>query len=455
MKYKVTLLTFILMFTANRISIGQNSGFFVSQIEKLNSILLNGDLENIVAHFSTLDLQDNFQKRSNIFDGGIEYKKLKQKYLTLVNRVKNICNKPDAEIKSTYSVLILNKDAYEKKLVAQNAKEAFNKFLDSFNSGYYCDAAKFINITFFLNFEEKTIYLDNFIQVSEKFSNELSNLETSIDCGDLDESIFIENKLDSLINFLPDSTQFIKVRYSHLKKKLEEQKIAENMLLCSAEELFFDPDFTLSINPNLIHSSEAVIPFNVVYEGDDFSLRNKKLFYKLPSNDGAGVSLSFSYQILKGFDVGLTLGYFKNYYKYIGAFAVTGIGNYSKDVYGYSDLNITGKTYNFYVQKTFHNRTIFHPFIRIAYGQVFTNKNLSLAVKDSQNEFYNEVLFNEINNTEIDYEEFRFGIGIKISRFIFNNVFISALYSSNLKHGKTEWTNTTLGKSEIIIGYYW
>ncbi|MBL1212872.1 MAG: hypothetical protein HND52_05875 [Ignavibacteriae bacterium] len=455
MIYKITLLSFFLMFAANEIAIGQNGGFFVNEIEKLNSILLKGDLEKVVAHFSKLDLHDSFQKNSNIFDGGKEYKKLKQKYLTLVSRVKNICNKPEDEIKSTYSVFILNNKAYENKLVGQNAKAAFNKFLNSFNSGYYCDAAKFINITFFLNFEEKTLYLDNFIQVSEKFSNELSNLETSIDCGDLDESVFIENRLDSLINFLPDSTQFIKERYSHLKKKLEEQKKAENMLLCSAEELFFDPDFTLSINPNLIHSSEAVIPFSVIYAGDDFSLRNKKLFYKLPSNDGAGISLSFSYQILKGFDVGLTLGYFKNYYKYIGVFAVTGIGSYSKDVYGYSDLNITGKTYNFYVQKTFDNRTIFHPFIRISYGRVFTNKSLSLAIKNSQDNFYKEVLFNEINNAEIDYDEFRLGIGIKISRFIFSNVFISALYSSNLKQGKTDWINSTVGKSEVIIGYYW
>ncbi len=428
---RIILLVLFSILVSNIQTLGQNRDFFENQKITLNSILLEGAIDKIDKYFKTLDSRQTFQANSKNYDNGVEYRGIKQRYIALVNRIELISSKSEAEIKNSYSQFTPNKAAYEKKLISENSKIAFRKFLSFYKKENYCEAAKFINITFFLNFEDKSLCLDKFVETSTQFSEELSELEASIDCGDLENSIFIESRLESLIYFLPDSTKIIKERYFLLKEELEVQKNAESNLLCSADKLYFNPNFSINIGTFLDYSSE--------FKSDiDY-------FYELPSNIGLGLSLSFNYQIVKSLYLGFELGLYEYNYNYV-RFATYGI---SRDVYGFKDLNISAEFYSFYLQYKFPNRTIFHPFIRLSYGRVYTSQTVS-----ESNIVLNETIYNTINNVKASYNEFKYGIGVEIFRSFSDNIQVSLLFSNKVRYND-ELVNQSSGRFEVILGYYW
>lgn len=447
-----TLEVLIIVLLTNIVIAGQ-ADLYESQKEYLDNILLNGNLIEIEDYFQTQDSLHIISSILNVAEDIQEYNNFKNKYILLINKIRHINSKPANEIKESYSCFIPSQFGYKNKLHTEIAIKAFEKFKYYYNKEEYYDAAKFINITFFLNYEKKVSSLNEFQDIISEFSKEISKYESSIDCGDLDNAILLESKLDSLFFLLPESSKKNNGNFLLLKEKLEKEKVIENNLLCSIIDQYTDPDFSFNIGVLLNHSSEIYISLDKPY----LKLNNEGLgyFYNIPANTGLGLSLSFNIRIIESVSVGIELGYFKSYYQYTGVFVSSYNDDkpkrYSKDFYGYDDLIIEGKLYNIYAQYKFTNRTIFHPFVRLAYGEVQTLQSLSSSLAPYAPKEY----YNKINKAKMNYTVFKPGAGIEMLPFISNKFTTSLLYSYEVRLNNSELSNITSGTFEIIFGYNW
>lgn len=169
----MTRMLFFLIFSilfSNIIILGKGEDIFENQRKTLYNILLEGDIASVIEYFKIQDSLRSNNLSSNEQNNTLEYKNFRQKYLLLVKRIDFICAKSEMEIKISYSHFLPIQTAFEKRLISNNSVQAFKKFIFFFLNNNYYEAAKFINITFFLNYDEKTLSLNKFKEAYSNFS---------------------------------------------------------------------------------------------------------------------------------------------------------------------------------------------------------------------------------------------------------------------------------------------
>ncbi len=156
----IRLLLILVSVSISNVKTIAQSDFFENQKETLSSLLLVGDLDEVESYFKTQDLLFSTGSIANGSEKISEYNRIRNKYMSLIKKIKLITGKSEEEIIASYSHFIPIHLDYEKKLISENSIKAFKRFLFFYNDKNYSEAAKFINICFFFNFEEKSFLLD-------------------------------------------------------------------------------------------------------------------------------------------------------------------------------------------------------------------------------------------------------------------------------------------------------
>jgi len=453
MHMKITLVLMMFLFEIPMLFAQQSLNYEKDKII-LNNFLLNGDLQSVDHYFRKKD--SIYAKNYSIPDNSHEfeiYTKLKETYSNLIRKIENIYTKSVKELEQGYSAFINSPSDYEKTLLNNNSILTFKRFESHIAKGNIHQAAKFLIITLFLNREFKE-------QAQGKFRSKLTELDVALKKNNFEKALSIENQLDSLLLLLPDSSKVIKMKYKLLEDELNKKKHEESIKLIAFQKGHSERKFTLNFGLYISHSSENSVVFTERYSGPNEEFNNKKFnySYRIRPNAGVGLSFAIDYNIFNLLYLGIDYNIFKYKYERINVLIDFSYHNNldweGLNSFSFTDISIVGQSYHIYFYYKFPNITIFHPFIKIAYGKAYTDLSGTLPKDPTNSEiFYNEALYNVLHKGSNEYNELEYSLGIEVLKIISNKILVSFAYSRDIKFGNSEWAKITAGKFELNIGY--